>query len=77
MDSIISRQNYKINQKEIGDGKVQVYKTPQIRSANRLVYNNKIEKFRNIMANQGLSSNPGNQSRDSVRTGSMARELEK
>ena len=58
MDSIVATHSYKINfaKKEVIDGRVQVYKTPQIKSKGRQFINNAAaSKMKDLMMNQGLS----------------------
>lgn len=58
MDSIVATHSYKINfaKKEVIDGRVQVYKTPQIKSKGRGFINKAAaNKMKDLMMNQGLS----------------------
>lgn len=59
MDSIIATQSYKINfaKKEIIDGRIQVFKTPQLKSKSRHLLQNRVNnnRMRDLMMNQGLS----------------------
>ena len=57
MDSIVATHSYKINfaKKEVIDGRVQVYKTPQIKSKGLKLNKAAATKMKDLMMNQGLS----------------------